>query len=67
LGDVGFEAPLITPLAALDRGGGNPKRCAMADKIISDRAWKIIAEKGWVGFGLLGLALAIIGGSGKVQ
>jgi len=39
----------------------------MADKIISDRAWKIIAEKGWVGFGLLGLALAIIGGSGKVQ
>jgi hypothetical protein len=38
----------------------------MADKIISDRAWKIIAERGWVGFGLLGLVFAIIGGSGKV-
>jgi hypothetical protein len=38
----------------------------MADKIISDRVWKIIAEKGWVGFGLLGLALAIIGGAAKV-
>jgi hypothetical protein len=38
----------------------------MADKIITDRVWKIVAEKGWVGFGLLGLAFAIIGGAANV-
>ena len=38
----------------------------VADKLISDKLWKIIAERGWVGFGLLGFALVLIGASGKI-
>jgi hypothetical protein len=43
-----------------------PMGVPMVGQLVSDKLWKIIAERGWVGFGLLGFALVLLGASGKI-